>query len=254
MTRRSLWLSLALALLPAAALASCNSAYSVVSVDADSGNGTDASGIATMDSTATTTDAPSSLPPFDPGSDAGDITDAFVSLAEAGACSTGCRLVFVTNAKFSGNLGGIAGGDAKCKSAAMASTSADVASRATKFVAWLSAGNSGAAGAGDRLADGQYRRPDGALVASNLAGLLSGTLQAPIDVTELGQTVGGGASVWTGTATDGTVSNAKCSSWVDSTPTIGGDIGNATSNAATWTKKATVACASGERLYCFEGP
>ena len=62
-----------------------------------------------------------------------------------------------------------------------------------------------------------YIRPDRVVVANNWSGLTSGGLQAPIDIDELGNALGG-VSVWTGTTPGGDLAiGSKGDPWFNST-------------------------------------
>lgn len=172
--------------------------------------------------------------------------------ADAGAGGAGCngdasceRLVFLTSATFTGNLGGAAGADAKCEAAAKASARADV--RARTFKAWISTANEDAI---DRVTNGQaaYRRTDGVLVAPNLAGFLSG-LANPIDRNENGEEVS--AEVWTGTQNDGRKNN-HCMSWTSMSLDHVGKRGSSKATTSAWTDGPAPTCNQQARLYCFE--
>ena len=185
------------------------------------------------------------------GEDAGTSLDAAAE-ADADAGSPACngdasceRLVFVTNATFTGNLGGAAGADAKCDAAAKASARADV--RARTFKAWVSTATEDAI---DRVTNGQaaYRRTDGALVAPNLAGFLTGLVN-PIDRNENGDEVS--AEVWTGTQNDGRKNN-HCLSWTSTSLDHVGKRGSSKATTSAWTDSAAPTCNQQGRLYCFE--
>jgi hypothetical protein len=123
-----------------------------------------------------------------------------------------CR-VFVTNATFSGDLGGLAGADAKCQAAASA------ANLSGTYRAWLSTtASSPAADATFTKASGPYRRVDGVQVVADWADLTDGTLGAAIRVTETGTQLFNN-SVWTHTLPDGTAGGVAhggdCAGWTE---------------------------------------
>lgn len=176
------------------------------------------------------------------------------------------KLVFVTSQAFTGNLGGVAGADAKCQ------TLAQAANRQGTFKAWL--GNS-TVSAFSRMARATipYKLVDGTVVANDFTGLTSGTLLHGINVTELGtQALGGtaldcffggsGVLVWTNANSNGSIANNNpvnsCGpDWNNSGPsTSGGPFGVVGVVGATngnW----TVLCGSGRcettaPLYCLE--
>lgn len=115
------------------------------------------------------------LPPADGGFDAG--SDA----AEDGAdASTGAKRVFVTSKVYTGNLGGLAGADAKCQGLA------DAAKLGGTYKAWLADSKQrvstrfSAAGL-----TGPWTLVDGTPVAADFAQLTKGTLFHALDLTEL---------------------------------------------------------------------
>lgn len=122
-----------------------------------------------------------------------------LSLPLPSYCNRLEKIIFVTSATYSGNLGGLAGADAKCQSLA------DVANLSGTFKAWLSGIGPGKSAA-ERLSHhfGPYKRTDGVIVANNWSGLTSGTLLNPINVTETGAMLSPLTyRVWTGTRVDG---------------------------------------------------
>jgi hypothetical protein len=174
----------------------------------------------------------------------------------ASVCASGGARVFVTSAMFAGDLGGIAGADQSCTSAAAA------AGIGGTWNAWLSDSTTSAL-------NHIYKTPgpagyvllSGATVANDWSSLVSKItpLQHPIDVTETGTTVTSGFEVWTGTDLTGISPQGYCASpgkgdWASfsnaaATPFVG--LTNSTS--PTWTDVYMQYCdRTTERLYCFE--
>lgn len=176
------------------------------------------------------------------------------------------KLIFVTSQAFTGNLGGIAGADAKCQ------TLAQAAGRPGTFKAWLGNATTSAA---SRVTHATipYVLVDGTTVAGDFTGLTSGTLLHAIDVTELGTAALGGTAtecftgatgklVWTNARPDGTIVNTDPASscgadWNSSGPSTDhgpfGIVGNIGASDAKW----TLLCGSGRcettaPLYCLE--
>ncbi len=187
------------------------------------------------------------------GDDAG--ADAFDSASDADAganCegSPACeRVVFVTGAVYTGDLGDLPGADAKCQSAADNSVLTNVHGRT--FRAWLSSSTTPAL---DRLVHGlyAYRRPDGTRVAANFSVLTSGTLEAPIAVDENGLAMTSG-SVWTGTAADGRSSSGnQCASFTSGSSAQSAAIGDLTAELSSWTESGSLSCNVTLHLYCIE--
>ena len=134
---------------------------------------------------------------------------ARVSALEASQSKT----VFASSERYDGNLGGLAGADAKCQALADAAEVYNPRLIGT-FKAWLSDSTAGPA---TRFTHSPfpYVLVNGTQVADNWADLTDGSLDSPINVTEQGDTVPTGypARVWTGTGTNGTASSSNCGNW-----------------------------------------
>jgi hypothetical protein len=160
------------------------------------------------------------------------------------------KRVFVTNETFSGNLGGRAGGDAKCVSAA-----AD-AGLGGQWVAWLSVPGGNAI---EHIDDGPYVLVDGSgPIAANKTELVSGHIAHAINMTESKVVLTENRGVWTGTSSNGTVAET-CSGWELSSKTIYGTLGSTLATDDGWTKGAGAEppsevwpCSTEVSLYCFE--
>jgi hypothetical protein len=159
--------------------------------------------------------------------------------------------VFVTSGSWSGDLGGLAGADALCQSAA------DDAGLGGAWVAFLSA--SGAT-ATSRIGAGPYERLDGVTIAVDKASLLDGSLDAPLNVTELGTVVS--KAVFTGSVANGTQGthtrvNGLCDEWENGCGVCYGDhyyaqSGQSGNTNDDWVDWGWQFCSSGSGLYCFE--
>ena len=126
------------------------------------------------------------------------------------------KIVFVTSQTFNGNLGGLAGADAKCNAAAMAATPSPLPGT---YTAWLS---DSSIDARDRVTQsaGPYVRTDGVRVAESFTDLTdcpAGVcLQAPINLDENNVTRDE-VSTWTATGPDGALSvnmRGTCRDWI----------------------------------------
>ncbi|MBW2529300.1 MAG: hypothetical protein JRI23_34305 [Deltaproteobacteria bacterium] len=121
------------------------------------------------------------------------------------AC-TAAKLVFVTSGVFTGDLGGVAGGDAECQALA------EAACLTGSYKAWLSDDTSEPNTRFTR-ATVPYYLVDGSVVADDYDDIIDGTLQRPIDLDESGLpgpttssiTPDRNQLVWTGTDPDGTL-------------------------------------------------
>ena len=176
-------------------------------------------------------------------------------------CSSSCaieRLVFLRSTTVTGNLGGLAGADAKCQSLA---EDAGLTNEGQTFRAWLSAGAKGPANDADRFpatvttAQGPFLLPDDAhtKIADNWADLTDGSLAHPIDIDEKGKPVEP-STVWTNTTPQGAPADkGDCSAWTESMVAIKAGMGLSYSIDADWTDfDMTNACPSASRFYCFQ--
>jgi hypothetical protein len=149
----------------------------------------------------------------------GDVTTC-ANTCKANACTSNPKKVFVTSTTYKGGeLGGLAGADAKCQARAAA------AGLAGTFKAWLSDATGTPQ---DRFTQdgGPYLLVNGGTVANNWTGLTSGTLRHAINITELGGAPPTGSAtdcqfpiVWTNTNPDGSLFDPgrTCGDWTDST-------------------------------------
>ena len=204
---------------------------------------------ATPTPTNTPTDTPTSTPTNTPTATATDSPTATATPALCGA--GGPCTVFVTSTTYDGNLGGLAGGDAKCQARAAA-----VGLPGT-FRAWLSGNALDASSRFDPSA-GPYRLVNGTTIATSLTDLTDGTLAAPIDLTESGVFVENMAQtlVWTATKADGTSFGQTCSTTASSadwsTTAARTMAGSSTASDASWTFLAVEPCATFLHLYCVQ--
>lgn len=182
-------------------------------------------------------------------SDAADAADAdeprvFTGCNGALACK---RTAFLTKTFYDGNLGGIAGADAKCQAAADASPSASI--KGKRFMAWLSDGTTTPAG---RFPHGtlEYDRTDGVTVVFSWTDLTDGTLGYPLNMDEDGNN-SATMYIWTGVAPNGTAGANDCGHWSTGTSGTGG-VGVIGRTDGTWTQDSPIACTTKAALYCFE--
>lgn len=160
--------------------------------------------------------------------------------------------VFVTRMNYSGNFGGLRGGDSACSSAA------GISGLGGAWVAWLSDSTHNAI---DRVRNdvGPWVRLDGARVFDNKAQMMT-LPQAPIDLDELHETLHV-TDVWTGTAVGGTATpggiSADCQDWQDdgmngAPPIPRAHAGNTDFKDMKWTDNGPIACNSRANLFCIE--
>lgn len=176
-------------------------------------------------------------------------------------CSDECikefRRVFITSEVFTGDLGGIAGADEKCRSAA------ENAGLPGAYMAWISSPEAEGSPA-ERFVRSlvPYRQVDGTVVASNWDDLADGTLMVGIFLTELGfppqKGLTGscndveGAFAWSNTRETGEnwPDDDHCSGW---SSMIGkGVVGWAGKTNSAWTMGCIANCADQAALYCVE--
>lgn len=173
------------------------------------------------------------------------------------------KTIFITSQAFNGNLGGLAGADAKCQQLA------DAAELDGTFKAWLSDSTTDAR---DRLTQATvpYRLVDGTTVANDFTDLTDGSLAAPINRNEQNGTVG--ERPWTGTnsageacfqASGGTcnltvpdpvgggIPRLACEDWTTTAGVGEAVVGQAATSSA-WTSEGDRRCSDNLRLYCIQ--
>jgi hypothetical protein len=187
----------------------------------------------------------------------------------SGSCAGGVcqapppgKLVFVTSTTYDGNLGGVAGADAKCQARAVA------ASLAGTFKAWLS-GPTLASSPSVRFTKATipYRLVDGVAIAMDWADLTDGTILAPINKTEFGVLFQGMAYTFTlpngtpglfGSATSNCYGgDCHCNNWTNpnaqGTPLPGSAVGQTHVSNDDWSDYSFYnGCGGPHPLYCFE--
>lgn len=185
-----------------------------------------------------------------------------------GACKTP-KFIFVTNAQWTGALGGIVGADGKCALAAgtamLPGTGYAGPGSYYGYKAWLSTQDYSPATHWSALREQNpmFRLRDGTLVASSWADLTDGTLAHAIDLTETGARLAGGdsSSVWTGTTAAGLFDatyapGGDCGDWQDASVCYQcdmGHVGMATASTSLWTDWTPLNCGNySYHLYCVQ--
>nr|MBP9084595.1 hypothetical protein [Kofleriaceae bacterium] len=155
------------------------------------------------------------------GQDAASDNDAVVDAVVVDTPTAPVNIIFVTGLAFTGNLGGRAGADQKCRDAANA------AGLGGTFVAVL-----GDSGAGiDPLATSRismargWGRPDGKPVVDKAADLVTGKQWYPITLDQAGTDLGSTATYWSGSMASG-ATGTDCNRWSSDTMGSTGDIGH----------------------------
>lgn len=182
--------------------------------------------------------------PADGGADAdADAGPVFVGCLGDAGCE---RVMFVTKQTFQGNLGGVAGADAKCQAAADQSPLLRIKGHA--FRAWVS---TSAQAARDRHVHGtqKYLRANG---TTTLADHFDDLVQnGPNGAIHDQDDTLSDKGAWTGTKNDGDKAAATCADW---TATVGstGLTGNP-DQPATWSEDPpAVGCENTATLICVE--
>ena len=156
------------------------------------------------------------------------------------------QFVFVTDESFTGNLGGLSGGDDICQQAA------DNAGLSGSFKAWMSAGDTSPSNSFTQN-ETPYILLDGRVVADSYSDLTSSPPEFPINITEkLGGEIDD--TVWSDTwRTGGAVFGQSCNNWTSTATVYPGAFGITTNHPEYWThRNFTADCTELKRLYCFE--
>ena len=153
------------------------------------------------------------------------------------------RVVFVTSASFTGDLGGIVGADAKCQLAAAAVPGLN----GKTFKAWLSDASSEPATS--FTTDGSFVTATGALLAESFTQFRGSVLLSKL-TTETGAPTS--SSVWTGTDTTGWRMGDRCNNWTSAAASDRGVYGDSTLNAWYWSYWDAATCDVPAALYCVE--
>ena len=163
---------------------------------------------------------------------------------------TPINTVFLTSETYNGNLGGVAGADAKCQ------TLANNAKLPGTYYAWISDSESNSSPSNrfkrsPYLDSLPYHNVKGGgragKIANNWADLTNGSLLGPITTTEKGGLGLGYPNVWTNTGTNGKFYSLfnHCKGW---TSTSSNDIGMAGTSVTIFGQS----CGLSHRLYCFQ--
>jgi len=171
------------------------------------------------------------------------------------------KTLFLSSQTYTGNLGGLAGADAKCQTLA---TSAGLSGT---FKSWLS---DSVTNARDRLthATVPYKLVNGTTIANNWSDLIDGQLSNPITHDEKGNQIASPTltkQVWTGTRHDGTKDTNRigsqyyCSDWSSPRASVWGIFGyagatrtTATNVGSAWSAASLISCGQSLYLYCME--
>lgn len=159
------------------------------------------------------------------------------------------KRVFLTSVQYSGDLGGLAGADAKCQSRA------EAGGLGGNWKAWISDSQTPASSRVTRTS-GQYLLINGSIVADNWGDLTDGTIQNAININEYGSSPNYGSCVWTSTKTDGSIfepyGNMNLCSDYHAADDSYSMCGHNYSTNHEWTEWSTERCDYPHPLFCFE--
>ena len=163
-----------------------------------------------------------------------------------------CR-IFISSKTYTGNLGGLAGADAKCQALA------DAAAIEGTYMAWLSDSSVSPATRFSTKSSSRYVLLNGTKVANNWADLTDGRLDTMFTVSDAGNegASGPGQHAWTGTRSTGEGRGGWCRNWTSDSSADRGLTGyhrKATleSGGSAWTDYDEYPCNSTLHLYCFQ--
>lgn len=173
-----------------------------------------------------------------------DCTLSMTGDARVTASYEAANRVFVTSVRSSGDMGGLAGADARCNELGRQ------LGLANELRAWLSTSSVNAI---DRLQGSRgWVRVDGKAVADTPEALASGEVFHPIRIDEQGVDIGRSYLAYTGTGFDGLVfSGETCDDWTTSALTLGG-VGDPNGISSAFTLRGSFLCSESHGLYCFE--
>ena len=197
-----------------------------------------------------------SLDDYGPPDEATDAGPSFDAARDADGAAADAKLsgrtIFVTRERFTGDLGGVDGGDGKCQAAA-ADGGLD-----GSFKVWLDDNRMGALGH-LALDAGPLRLTNGALVASNTLDLATGGPQSAIVRDQRGSVIGGGGCTdggtvaWTGTFPDGgSAASNDCQRWRVSGSNQTAVVGLVGGPGGTWATACVRSCQTPAALYCIQ--
>jgi len=164
------------------------------------------------------------------------------------------RIAFATSTLHTGNLGGLMGADAICNMRAQA------AGLPGTYMAWISTAQGSPA---TRFVQSTvpYFMVNQVKIADNWADLTDGTLDAALQVTELGGASPAGTNncfvnvnnfrtAFTGTGQNGVLSGGTCSDFTSNAGTA--TVGVTNSASFRWTNCQQLSCANTSGIYCFQ--
>ncbi|MCB9686342.1 MAG: DUF1554 domain-containing protein [Alphaproteobacteria bacterium] len=154
---------------------------------------------------------------------------------------------FVTSTTYNGNLGGVAGADAKCQARA------DAAGLGGTWKAWIASPTDGLPATRFSYADPWVKVNSTLKVADDLGDLTDGTIDGLLNVTEFGTAVSPfNKIVWTGISAPNTLAAETCNGWTRSSSSFQGRRGSTARSTSQWVDAGISNCNMAVGLYCFE--
>jgi hypothetical protein len=159
--------------------------------------------------------------------------------------------VFISSETYTGNLGGLAGADAKCQALA------DAEGIPGTYMAWLSDSTASPATRFPTKSSSPYKLLNGDKLANNWADLTDGQLETLFTVTDAGPEPpsGPGQHTWTATLQTGQKSGSHCNNWTTAATEVSGFTGyhrHATQPTGRWTAYDDRPCNAELHLYCVQ--
>lgn len=164
------------------------------------------------------------------------------------------HVIFSTPAKYTGNLGGLSGADAKCN--AFAATGNLTLNLAGTWRAILSDSSTNAKDRIRFFSGASIKNTNGEIIVADATDLWNGSLQGLAKFDNAGAYLGYSAQAWTGSHSDGTKTLQNCSDWTAGGGTSGieGTQGYVESLDSNWLNTANDPCDMGPAkaiLYCI---
>jgi len=162
------------------------------------------------------------------------------------------HFLFVTSTSYNGNLGGLAGADAKCQERAEAGTMSSAKAPGSKWKALLSSAVDGVAAADRAEISAPVRRLGGTQLASDHADLFDGAIGTAPVLDENGAQAN--SPVWTGSLESGLSHGSDCTGWTTNLSSGNyGIVGWSGYADGRWLKSNVngATCGSSNRLYCI---
>ncbi len=177
------------------------------------------------------------------------ITITIGAMSDTATIRGGAFGVFTTSTFYDGNLGGVAGADAKCQAIATNKGFGGT------WRAWISDSTSSPNTRFENKNTTSAFARFGAIIATNWSALTSTTSSPPINIDENGVLVPG-SYVWTNTANNGNVNSAStsynCTNWTSNSSGLNGNSAYLNQGGSWWSSWSSQTCNLTAPLYCFQ--